>query len=113
MWKPILILVVLALAVGCGEKSEAPDSPESPDPAKIADAPEPNQPVMEPAGASHPAEALLATSCVSCHELTKVTEAKKSRDDWAAQLEACAQGVFDEEQTASLLDHLEKTYGAE
>jgi hypothetical protein len=88
-----LLILTVALAPGCGDKQEEATPGDKGTP-EITD----NQPPAEPDGPTIPGaadaaammgKAALTASCTSCHEIETVTDAEKSKEDWAAQVKGC------------------------
>jgi cytochrome c5 len=110
----LALLLLAGLPVGCGESEEKKDEGKP-----AADAGKDiGKAAMDAAGdakkavEAHAGKAVMEASCVACHEIEKVTAAKKSADDWEAQVEMCTEADPLEEADAKvLLEYLAKTYG--
>ncbi|MHC4470620.1 MAG: hypothetical protein ACYTDY_05295 [Planctomycetota bacterium] len=110
----LALLLMAGLPAGCGESKESKDEGKTvgdatKDIGKAAtDAAEDAKEAVE----AHAGKAVMEASCVSCHEIEKVTSVKKSADDWEAQVEMCTEAEPLEEADAKvLLEYLAKTYG--
>lgn len=105
----ISILALLVFTPGCGGEEET--TPDTPDNGKEMPK-KPDVPTEPPA--VDPGMALVKASCTECHEMGKVSGAKKSEDDWFAQVEMCMDGKgLSEEDTEKIVGYLAKEYGAE
>lgn len=111
-----LLMLILLLAAGCS--SQASPSVE---PAEALD----DAPAVEPASTSEEGQApdesgapemdakiLVETRCVSCHDIGRVETAKKSADEWKANVERMvAKGAqLSAEEQAVVIEYLAKTY---
>ena len=104
--KTILITMILLVTLGtvltaCGSKAKATATqPSAPAQATVAPA------------AGVDGQALLNDRCTKCHNLNRVTSAKKSASDWESTVSRMvgkgAQLTTDEQKV--LVDYLAKTY---
>ena len=54
---------------------------------------------------------MLTANCTSCHELDKVTAARKDKDGWVDQVEMCTSGGLDSEDAEKIVEFLAEKYG--
>ena len=114
-----LLILTVALAPGCGDKQQDETTPGDQGVPEITD----NPPPAEPDGPTIPGaadaaalmgKATLTAACTSCHEIETVTDAEKSKEDWAAQIEMCTSGdPISEDKAEQLTNYLAENHGEE
>jgi coenzyme F420-reducing hydrogenase gamma subunit len=63
-------------------------------------------------GGSSDGAALLESRCAECHDLDRVTNASKSRDDWEVTVDRMMTrgAVLDDAERETLIEYLTETY---
>lgn len=85
------LFFVVLFAVGCGP----------------APTPEPT-----PTPEVHPGQALVASRCISCHDLSRVTNSRFDREGWQMTVDrmVISGAQLNDEQKAQVVDYLAQTY---
>ncbi|MBE0603007.1 MAG: photosystem P840 reaction-center cytochrome c-551 [Deltaproteobacteria bacterium] len=116
-----LFVLMLSLALGCS-KSEAP-KPEAPPVPAAASAPAPAPQASETAApASAPAaggavaegKVLFEQKCSVCHELTRATDRKETKEDWTRlvkEMQGKKSGWISDAEAAKIVDFLAAEHG--
>jgi len=113
VWFLFLTILVIGMLAGCA--SPTPPPPTAPPQPPAAQPTTPPQATAKPATTTAPAAdgaALLESRCTTCHDLTRVKAAKKTKDQWTASVAVMiSKGaqLTAAEQTI-VVDYLSKTY---